>query len=396
MDRRHLAKSLIESKAFVFWATVLASAVPLDLPLPTMSGDGLLYAALADRILEGDWHRILDSSRLLWTKAVFLSLVAAAKTVTPTEWPHLVVAMNVVFSAATATLVVSFVRRATGWPAAAWMALLFYAGSFDVIYQTRYIMADPLYMLFATAVFVLACEPVLDEEGRRPGAALPGCLLLAVLTRPPGVVLLGVVAITAGAFWPRADGTMPSAERKRWILMLVLVAMAAGAAVRTCVVHDPSRWPFDFVRPKIEEFAGRERELGEVVWGLPSTYREPPVSRADHLVLEAARFGRFFQVASGDFSFRHNLVNFLYFAPLYALALVAFVDALRMADRRRRALVSVLVLWIAGFAYYHALTILLWRYRVPVLPQFIILGALGLDALRRMIESRRAVTIRRI
>ncbi len=389
MRLRDVARSLAGSSAFVFVATLVLHGIPLPVG-PILGGDGPLYSALADRILRGDWSGVLDSSRLLWTKAVFIGILAAAKAIAPVRWPHLIVAMNVVCSAATATLVVSFVRRATSSVTAAGAAFLFYVGSFDTYFWNRFVMTDALYTLFATAVFVLVARPVVD--GRPPRSLLPliAYVFLAVLTRPPGAVLIFSAVLGVVAFW--RNGRELTARQRRVLWALVLITMIGGVAFRTYIVQEPQRWPFHFVRPKIEEFARREK-TGEVVAGSITTFRTPPATYADHLVIQASRFVRFFQFLSSEFSPRHNLVHALYFIPLYALCILGIVNGLRTTDRKRRDLVLLLLSWIVVFAYYHALTVLLWRYRGPLMPQLIILAACGVEALQTMIASRRAGTI---
>lgn len=375
----------------VFFATLIVHGIPLPVG-PILSGDAALYSALADRILRGDWSGVLDSSRLLWTKSIFIAVVAGAKTVAPAAWPHVIVAMNVVCSAATATLIVSVVRRATGSAAAVAAAFLFYIGSFDVYYWNRFVMTDSLYTLFATAVFVLVVGPILD--GRLPRSILPlaTCLLLAGLTRPPGAVLIVPAVLGVVAFWPRRDGHTIPARQRRFLGLILLVTLAGGVALRTSIVVDPGRWPSRFVRPKIVEFADREK-TGEVVAGQIATFRPPPQSYSDHLALQAARFVRFFQFVTPEFSRRHNVINAFYFVPLYVMGILGVVHALRTTDRKRRDLVLLLLLWVTVFAYYHALTVLLWRYRTPLMSQMIILAACGVDALRAMIASHRPGTI---
>ena len=388
-----VAGSLIRSSAFVFLATIAVHSIPLPVSLPIVSGDGSLYSALADRMLDGDWTGVVDPSRVLWTKAIFLAIVAGAKIVAPVSWPYLVVAANVACSAATATIVVRFIRRATGSVAAAWSGFVFCVASFDVVFTTRFIMADPLYTLLSTVVFVLVAGPVLEGQRPRSSAPLVASLLLAALTRPPGAALTVVAVTVVITLWPRRDGSRPSARLRRWAWATVLAVMVGGAGFRTYIVQDPQRWPFELIRPKIEEFADRESRDGEVVSGHRSTFREPPATYADHLVLQADRFARFFQFVSVDFSRPHNYANAAHFVPLYALACLAVAYGFRTTDRRRRDLTVLLLFWILVAAYVHALTILLWRYRVPLMPQLGILAALGVDALRVMLASRRTGTI---
>jgi len=387
---RERARSLSGS-AFVFFTTLLIHGIPLQ-GGPILAGDGILYASLADRVMRGDWSGVLDSSRLLWTKAIFIALVASAKSVAPAGWPILIVAMNIICSAVTATLIVSFVRRATGSAAAAGVAFLFYVTSFDVYFWNWFVMTDSLYTLLATAAFILTADPIV--AGKRPRSILPlaSCLLLTALTRPPGAALIFPAVLGAVAFWPRREVHEGPDRQRRLLWLIVLLVMAGAVLLRTYIVRDPDRWPSDWIKPKIVQFALGEK-AGEVVAGQPSTYVVPPTTYMDHFELQASRFVRFFQFLTPEFSRRHNLMNALYFVPLYALGLFAIAGAIRTNDRKRRDLVLLLLLWVAALAYYHALTVLTWRYRAPLMPELIILAACGADALRSTIASRRAVTI---
>lgn len=380
---RDLAKSLISSRLFVFLATLVAHAGVMLWSRPAISGDGPLYARLADAILRGDWDALFDPARAHWTKSIFLALVAGAKVIAPGEWPVLVTAFNVVCSAATAVLVVSLVRLATGSVVAAWAAFLFYAGSFDVFYGNGNVMTDPLYILFTTAVLVLTARPILTGEPPRSILPLTVCLLVAIFTRPTGIVNLLPVLVAVVAFWPRRSGQGLSVGGRRVLWLVVAAALTAGTLIRTYVAEDPSRWPFDLFRPKVEQLITREKG-GEVVLGHASTFRPPTESYSDHLVLAGSRFVRFFQFLCAEFSRRHNWMNALYYGPLYALGMLGVVDAIRTKDRKHREFVLLLLLWVVVFAWFHALTTLLWRYRTPLLPQMIVLAAYGVHALERV------------
>lgn len=380
---RELAKSLIGSRLFVFMTTLAAHATVMLWTRPAVSGDGPLYARLADAILRGDWSALFDPARAHWTKSIFLGVVALAKVITPGQWPVLVTVFNVVCSAATAVLVVSLARLATGSTAAAWAAFLFYAGSFDVFYGNGTVMTDPLYILFGTAVLVLTARPILTGVPPRSILPLTVLVLLAVFSRPTGIVNVLPVLVAVIAFWPRRDGHGLSVRGRRLLWTVVAVALAGGVAIRTYVAEDPSRWPFDLFRPKVEQLIGREKG-GEVVLGRASTFRPPAASYSDHLLLAGDRFVRFFQFLCSEFSARHNWINGLYYGPLYVLGILGVVNAIRTKDRKHRELVLLLLLWVGVFAWFHALTTLLWRYRTPLLPQMIVLAAYGVDALERV------------
>jgi uncharacterized membrane protein len=167
--------------------------------------------------------------------------------------------------------------------------------------------------------------------------------LVAAITRPVGFFVIPLV-IAAEWFYAGQE------KRRSRALWVAFASIVAGAfLLHAYFFQDMRRWPSDFLRPKLQYYAAREKG-GEVVWDRPETFRPPPVTMTDHVVLEADRFVRFFQVTTPGNSSRHNLVAIVYYLPLYLLALVAVVTAPRSGDRRRKAVVEVTLLWILALA----------------------------------------------
>jgi 4-amino-4-deoxy-L-arabinose transferase-like glycosyltransferase len=349
--------------------------------------DTELYVTIADQIRAGNWSGVFDPSRVLWTKTIYLVILAAARSISAAHWPLIMVAVNVACSAGAAVLLVALMRRASASIAAMAVALAFYVTCFDVFLWMRWVLTDPLYSFVALAVFVLAARPIVEPGAPRRYALLAAALTFAVFTRPPGLVLVALTVVAALWFWPRATG---GPRLRRGLLAVVLIALAVAVAFRTWILHDPNRWPTDVLRPKIAEFAEREK-TGEVLYDRKEAFRPPPRTYADHLVIEADRFVRFFQITAATHSRAHNAYNLLYFAALYLLGIFGAVHAFRSGDRRRRDLVRLTLLWIFGLAAYHALTVLDydWRFRTPVMPQFMVLAAFGAEALLQRVTWRR-------
>ena len=215
--------------------------------------------------------------------------------------------------------------------------------------------------------------------------------ILAALTRVLGVVTLPVAAAIE---WLLVSRRNAAARRALWITFGagVLVGLLAHA----WIFQDVRRWPFFFSRAKLTEYAEREHH-GEVVYDRPETYHRPPVTMADHVAIEVDRFFRFFQATSSTYSRRHNLVAGVYYTPLYLLALFGIIDAFRGGDDVRRRAVHATLLWIVSVAAFSAMTILDFdfRYRLPLMPQIILLAALGFDAsLRRFAVSNQPLSVR--
>jgi hypothetical protein len=211
------------------------------------------------------------------------------------------------------------------------------------------------------------------------GSWLIFALLAGFITRPAGVVLVPIAIVTEWLIVPQKRATRGST-----VWLLLAAGVFAGFVLRAYLFQDMSRWPFEQMRPKLSEYAAREK-TGEVVWDRQETARTPPVTITDHGVIAADRFVRFFQFTSSGFSRMHNLVSVAYYVPLYLLGLIGSVMGLRGGDSKRRAVVRAALVWIGGTALVHAVTILDydWRYRLPVVPQLILLAVCGVEGLRR-------------
>ena len=337
--------------------------------------DTLGYIQLADGFRAHDASAIFNLAGLRWTKTIYLALLALARGVSPAHWTLIMVVLNVVASGVVAMLLAEVARRASRSAAGPAIALLFYLASYEVFHWMPFILTDLLYCAVAFVPFYLVARRVLmDGEPRRP-LLLAFSLLVAAFTRPPGIVLVPLVIFVELVLVERRVSPRVAAA-------IILSAAAMALFVRTAVMHDSARWPFRMIRPKIVEFSNREK-TGEVVMDRRETFRPPPRTAADHVVIVIDRVVRFFQFTSSAYSRSHNLFNLAWFIPLYALGLIGIIDGLRRDDRRRRSLIIALVVWIGVFAFFHAMTQLDfdWRFRTPLIPHFILLAACGADVI---------------
>jgi hypothetical protein len=348
------------------------------------SPDTAHYVQLADGFVRGDFSATFNLGAVRWTKTAYVSLLALARAISPGHWMEIMVGLNVLCSGVIAVLLVEVARRASRSPVAPAVALLLYLGCYEVFLWTPFVLTDPLFAALSFIPFVLMARRILiPDEPQRLGLLVPS-LLLAVFSRPPGVVLIPLVLFVELVLVRRRVG--------RALAMVIIVFAALTALfVRTAAVHDPGQWAFRFIKPKIVEFSEREK-TGEVVYDRKETFRPPPRSATDHVVIVGDRFVRFFQFTSRGYSRSHNLVNAAYFIPLYGLALLGIVQAFRAEDRRRRSLVIAILVWIGMFAYLYALTSLDydWRSRMPVMPHFILLASFGVEVLIGLLPGQRA------
>jgi len=342
---------------------------------PRNATDTPLYVSLADGMRTGDVSGIVTLSAARWSKATYLTILALARSFAGGQWTLVMMFVNILCSALTAVLLVDLVRRATRWRGAWVFALISYLVCWDIWSWLPFVVTDVMYTLVAFVPFALVARRlIIDGEPFRP-FLLTASLVIVFFTRPPGIVIIPLVLFVELVFVRRR-------VRGRTAALTIMAAAVLALLVRTAVVQDPARWPFRFLQPKLVEFSGREK-AGEVMQDRKESYRPPPHTMADHVAIESDRFVRFFQVTAPTNSRRHNLISLVFFVPLYSLALLGAGAGLAGCDRHRINLVITLLVWIGVFAFFHALTILDydWRFRLPLLPQMILLAACGADAL---------------
>ncbi|MBV8516047.1 MAG: hypothetical protein JO197_01475 [Acidobacteria bacterium] len=379
MIRRALAK-----RWFVFLATVVVHALSTR-GRALASPDTTLYIQLSDGFLRGDPSQTFTTAAVRWTKTLYLLLLTGARVAAPVHWMALMVAFNVICSGIVAVLLVGIALRASRSAAAPLVAWLAYLGCYELVQWLPFVLTDLMFCAAALVPFALVARRILEPATPPRPWLLAISLAIACFCRPPGALLIPLVLFAELVLVRRTLSVRAAAA-------IILGIAAAALIVRTAVVYEPARWPFRFVRPKLEEFSGREK-TGEVVYDRKETFRPPPKTAADHVTIEADRFARFFQFTSSAYSRAHNLTNAVFFVPLYALGIFGAIAAIRGDDRRRRAYVAALLVWIGVYAYFFALTVLDydWRFRVPLIPHFILLAACGVDALavrRQPIASR--------
>jgi hypothetical protein len=383
--RRSVGSSIV---VFVIVAAVFAITTRGHLRL---SYDSATYLSLADSAQRGKVGTFTTSAQANFTIILFPALIAFIRKASPAHWEAILLAMNIICAAVTAVFLMKLVRAVTQSTAAAVAALLFYVCAYDVFAWIGWLLTDHIYTMLSVIVFALLIRGITDGNARNLSRSLTmyAVLALAVITRPVGFVL---VPLTVVADWVFVRRDTNANRRTVWILFGA--GLIAAILVHAWFFQDMRRWPSDFMRPKLQEYADREQS-GEVVWGHPETAHARPDSFGAHVAIEADRFVRFFQVTSERNSRTHNLYSILYYGLLYLLALIGIATA-RDGDRRRSAVVHVAVLWILTAAALSAVSILDydWRYRLPLMPQLILLAAIGTEALvRRLVPvaSRSAV-----
>jgi hypothetical protein len=375
----------ISSRLFVFLFVVAVFGL-LSGGRLKRSADATFYIALSDAVQHRTVATFLTSKQANFSVVVFPALLAVVRTASPTYWEPIILALNVICAGITAVLLVSMVRMVTGSLAAAAVALFLYLVCFDIFLWVSWLLTDTIYTAIALTAYVLSVRGIFEGEGtqRWRRVKLFLAVIVATMTRPVGFILIPIVALTEWLFVG-----LPKKLNRRWSWTLFFAAVTCVFLVHAYFFQDMTRWPVKFMQPKLQELAAREK-AGEVVMGRTETAHRPPVSMAGHVMIEVDRFFRFFQATSSQYSFVHNILSLPYYAALYLLALIGVVDGARNGDARRKAVIDTALLWVLATAALAAATSLDFdfRYRLPLMPQIILLGCCGVDALMRRYALR--------
>jgi hypothetical protein len=360
--------------------------------------DSDTYQAWADTLLRVHFDvpaflRVTTSDYPPLLYVVWVSVVAGVRSVLGDDWDLGIVVINVIASAAAAAIAVRVTERLTGSRPAAVAVGVLWLASVDIADWSRYALSDPTYLLLTVGAFALAAAGLLGAR-RRAAAAL---VMLPVLTfyRPTFVAMLPLLlaASLAGLAGTRAVQTLGTPAAARRALGAVVAACVAGLGAFAALMREPARWPLR-AGAGLMRFTAAHWRLGEVIWDRTSTFRPPPHTVRDFLVLAGVRLAAFFTPFSPDYERPLRAVQIAFSLCAYPLALVGVAAALRRSawlDAGRRCVVLLAAALVVVVATFHAMAEIDydWRYRVPVLPYVMLLAAVGAAALGRG-RSRRA------
>lgn len=363
---------LVLHGAYVLWSGV------------RLSPDTQVYDYWAGRLIETgfDYGRLLGEVRSSYPAilyVLFATLAALLKWLFGPSWTLALVVLNWLAHAALGAMLARLAGRVAG-PVAAWTALLFYLGSFDIVQWVPFVLSDTSFILLIFAVFAMAAGRILS--GRGGWLAVFAAATAAIFYRPTGIVLLPDLAWAY--YLARSKGTRIARTR---IVGFLCAAALGGALIFALLVQYPPALPDGTLSFTLAETAKGFR-IGEIVHHRPETFHAVPASLADHLLIIADRFLHFFAPAASTFGVGHALVQYLFFLPCYGLGLWFIWLLLRgrtaLAPPARDVAFAALGA-VFAYAFVHALLQVDfdWRYRLPVIPHMILLAAAGASELVR-------------
>lgn len=347
--------------------------------------DSRWYVRAGDLLLAHKFN-VFDLYNAPWTDASAVCytllplLIAVFKAIAPVSWPLLIFFANTAATAAAGVLTFRLAYSTIGATGAA-AAAIGYLAAADVIDWARYMLTDSLFLGIATLATYLMTMALVHNAPRYASAAA-GVQLVAIVTRPTAPELLVPFAIVLMVLWNARRQRAEEANELRSLTLgflavaplILVLAVAALTFIARQHVPGALRLVIDLYRS------------GVVIDGRMETYTAGGIGFTAFLATLLRRIIAFFSITAKAFSRRHTIVSILYFVPLYAAA-VAGVIAL-FARRRARppaeiaayvALLTTCTIWLS-----QALVIIDfdWRYRLPIMPSLLFLGAFGVASLK--------------
>lgn len=372
-----------------FWIVVVGVyAAWIIVSGPRYGPDSQTYSRWADLLISVHFNipaYLRDNSffippvfYLLWTL-----VVAVLKATLGSAWASGVLALNWLSigwgSRVTLTTIRALTASAAGLLLAVWLLLT----AFDLIAFAPFVLSDLIFWAVSTTVIGAGLRLTSDDD-RGPQwrviAAGSGLTLIALAFRPTGIPLLFVWLLALVTTFAR-----PLIDRFGSLLLAAVIA----AAVAVMMVHadlmiNPAHWPFG-PPPPFLALLSDEYHRGVLVYAPESDLVVAPATSlfgAVRITLQKLIY--FLTPWLPHFSKAHTLLNLSFFVPAYGLSAMALAYRKRLSPPQQRAAV-LLGAYVIALSVFHAMLQIEFdhRYRLPMLPAVIMLGALGLEVARR-------------
>jgi hypothetical protein len=316
----------------------------------------------------------------------WVTLLAIVKSIFGSAWMPAIVVLNWLALVAGVYATLRTIRETTRSTAGLLLATLLFTAAGDLLIFVPYVLSDLIFWGLSTVVLAMSVTLVVaDDVEPRPSAMrtiIAGTVVAAIafIFRPVAIPLviiwvMAIAAYSAASLFDRL--ALP-------ILGIAAVTIAAILVWHASLMQNPASWPFGS-QPGMLRMISTEYHAGIVVHqGQPPVVVAAPTTFGAFMLMTADKLMYFITPWLPHYSGAHQAINFLFFAPAYALSIVAIRNIRRLTAPQRRA-ATLLTLYAIGLSAFHAMALIDsdHRYRLPLLPALIMLAAVGLESARR-------------
>jgi hypothetical protein len=357
-----------------------------------MSPDSRSYSRWADILIQYNFNvlKFLENVHDQIPPLFYFNWVTIAafnKVLFGENWGLGIVTLNLLSGIFAAFLLIKTSQALTGKPACAIFAGLFLLICHDFYLWIPYVLSDILFSFLCFLIFTLTIslnqQPV---QFSKKVIGLVALLCFALFFRPtwPPLLIFALLSISLAIFF-NSIAADPN-KRHRFIIGCTLFACVFIPAIIFChsyLTLYPEKWPFSFMSEWVSIVA-TDYQQGIVIYARPETYHTPPHDLLSYALISAHKMIAFFYVSVHSYSFKHTIVNYIFFVPVYVFSLSAIVQLFKKANGPSPAnwwCIFYCVLFIFLIACFHSLQQIDYdfRYRLPCILPLILLASLGLN-----------------
>ena len=359
------------------------------------SPDGVIFSERSDLLLEVNYNYLayatsaqdtLKGQSLLYL--IPITVMAITKDFFGSAWPNFYVAINglLILVALLANFVM--ISRVTGSKIYGTIGIGFFLIHYDSWFWVSYLQSDIYLFLIASLTFITMLS---QQTTGWKSVTLTLCFLGLLFSKTHGLVLVGT-AIGLILFFHLSPKNWQGLLERSVIPLTALTAI--GILATSSYFMSLPEGGAKSTAQTIFSYAKNFFDHGIIMVGRPEINHAPPQEFFDYFMISMDRFVTFFKFIAAGWSFGHKVFSAAFFIPLYGFCLVSFAlfygNKLNDQERRFVVMAACMIIMMVGFC---AATVIdySWRYRLPCIPLFLGLAAIGLKHTLRLTMNLQSV-----
>jgi hypothetical protein len=352
------------------------------------------YSPWADILIENNFNifQFLEDVEFVHSPVFYynwITILAVNKLVLGENWGLGIVCLNILAGISVAILLIKNLWDITEKPACIIFASLYLLLCNDFYLWIPFVLSDAIFSSICFLVFILTInliQQTSDHLKRVFGVMI--LILFSIFFRPawPPLLIFAIFCVPLAYF----VNSITTDSQKRHKVTIKLILLACGLTPLIIFFHSylmlyPDKWPFSFFKSTIFYISG-DYHRGVVLYAHLETYHFPPSDILDYVFISLHKLVAFFYFDLAVNSFKHTLINYFFFTPVYGLSIFAIVQFFKGGNALSPSIWWCTLsssIFIFLFALFHSLNQIDYdfRYRAPCMLPLILLATLGLNEL---------------
>lgn len=359
---------------------------------PIMSSDSKFYSEQADKLISYGFniHQYLgmsDSDYPHIFNLGFVLLAAVLIVLLGQYWGLGLIGFNLIISSFAIICLFKLLYYYTKHTLTILVGFIFLLLAQDFRFWIAYVLTDTFFssLVFMTLFFALMSIKATNKIRPLHILELTLLVLLTGVVRPTFVPFIGTVILYF--LWVYIVGKVKDKRGRfnRLLFLLLSISAIVCIFIFAYLVQSASIGQLKISSTYINSFVKMFNE-GWIIHDRPDLSYKTPTTYFDFVLIIFKRLLFFFVFTNSAFSRLHNLINILFFIPVYSLTLITVIGFFKRDFELSDVRNNIFIICIASticFSVFHSITLIDfdWRYRVPLVLPLITLACLGADFL---------------